>query len=657
MLSKYIILLLCYMCLLSQTLMASERVDGIRVFLNNGSPEQSIRMSQALLGNETLKDKERFELLSLIADAQEMRSQAQYYDDISLAVNAIKALIKEFPDRIDAPELTWRLAWLHWKHGDEKVALKYARELRSDYPNNKESVQAAMLMARIYIGQRKWNEARSSLIQYGLGVALDSREEALAKAWLAVVDIAEGRNVIALKQLDGAFKKYPNEVRRDEHLWFTYIQLLHMGNRDKEAMKQADGFLNDYLSGDYVALVRLLRADLWLLHRAKSLDRIEREYDLLAEQEAGEKLGKKAFMRKLMIAHQNSQDYHTLKPVIIALKGLADRNQLSSIENEAQLDLARLWRRLNHSDPKRSPKQIDMVSLDLFSRVAHSEIKDYRAVALHEGIIFFEQKLQEFLAAEKWVEVVAIWERFPVFRRDNLDVARLQLGVAHALRMLMAYEQAEVLLRKLYKRANGSVWGQKVMLERARLWLDRGDAAGVGRVLAWLDEHEFTLYRPEMLLLVARMQLQENKPTAASQSIIAIAVDDITIEERLTYWKVRAGIAEKLKHWHMAARAWQEYVFMPGADAAMGLIEQANNVFKAKDYQKAESLYAQVDEKRRDAAWLYHYSICQLKTGKYKQALESLEAQSQDASAGIYASLAALAIVDKKAKTLLKEYP
>jgi len=53
-----------------------------------------------------------------------------------------------------------------------------------------------------------------------------------------------------------------------------------------------------------------------------------------------------------------------------------------------------------------------------------------------------------------------------------------------------------------------------------------------------LDEHEFTLYRPEMLLLV--------------------------IEERLTYWKVRAGIAEKLKHWHMAARAWQEYAFMPG---------------------------------------------------------------------------------------------
>jgi len=51
-----------------------------------------------------------------------------------------------------------------------------------------------------------------------------------------------------------------------------------------------------------------------------------------------------------------------------------------------------------------------------------------------------------------------------------------------------------------------------------------------------------------------------------------------------------------------------------------------------EDYQKAESLYAQVDEKSRDE-------------------------QSQDASAGIYASLAALALVDKKAKNLLKEYP
>ncbi len=654
---KYVILLLCYVCFLPQVLMASERVDGIRVFLNNGSPEQSIRMSQALLANETLEDKERFELLSLIADAEEMRSRSLRYDEIALAVNALKTLKKEFPDRINAPELEWRLAWLHWKHGDEKVALKYARELRADYAGHDEAVQAAMLMARIYIVHRQWNEARSSLIQYGLGADLGSREEALAKAWLAVVDVAEGRYDVALRQLDGAFKKYPDVVRKDEHLWSTYIQVLHIAKRDKKAMKQADGFLKVYLSGNYVASVRLLRADLWLLHKTKPSDRIEREYDILAEQEAERSLGKQAFMRKLMLAHEKSRDYHTLKPVIIALKGLADRNQLSVIENEAQLDLARLWRRLSHSDSKYSPKQIDMVSLDLFSRVARSEIKDYRATALHEGTIFFEQKLQAFLDAKKWVKMVAVWERFPIFRRDNLDVAKLQLGVAHALRMLMAYEQSEALLGKLYRRANGSVWGQKVMLERARLWLDRGDEGGVGRVLGWLDENEFTLYRPEMLLLVARMQLQANKPTAASQSIISIAVGDVAVEDRLVYWKVRAGIAEKLKHWHMAARAWREYGLMPEADTEKSLIEQANNVFKAKDYQKAEGLYAQVDEKNRDAAWLYHYSMCQLKTGKYKQALEKLEQQSQDASAGIYASLAALAVAEKKAQTLLKEYP
>jgi len=655
--SKFLVLLLCYICLLPQVLMASERVDGIRVFLNNGNPEQSIRMSQALLANETLKDKERFELLSLVADAEEMLTQAQYYGDISRAVNALKTLKKEFSDRINAPELEWRLAWLHWKHGDEKIALKYARELRSDYAGHEEAIEAAMLMARIYITQRKWDEARSSLIQYGLGVELDSREESLTKAWLAVVDVAEGRHDIALKQLDYVFRNYPDVIRKDEHLWSTYIQVLRAATRDKEAIEQANAFLNIYLSGDYVPSIRLLRADLWLLHAVKPADRIEREYDVLAEQEAEQSIGKKAFMRKLMLAHQKSQDYHSLKPVIIALKRLANQNQLSTIENEAQLDLARLWQRLSHSDSKHSPKQIDMVSLELFAQVAGSEIKAYRADALHEGTVFFEQRLQAFLDAEKWLEMVAVWERFPIFRRDDLDVANLQLGVAHALRMLMAYEQSEALLGKLYRRANGSVWGQKVMLEKARLWLDRGDAAGVGRVLDWLDEHEFTLYRPEMLLLVARMQLQANKPTAASQSIIGISVDDIAMEERLVYWKVMAGIAEKLKHWHMAARAWREYGRMPEADAAKALIEQANNVFKAKDYQKAEGLYAQVDEGKRDAAWLYHYSMCQLKTGKYKQALEKLEQQSQDASAGIYASLAALAVAEKKAKTLLKEYP
>ncbi|MDQ6967683.1 MAG: tetratricopeptide repeat protein [Mariprofundaceae bacterium] len=637
--------------------MASERTDGIRVFLNNGSPEQAIRMSQALLSNETLKDKERFDLLSLIADAEEMRAKSQHYDDISLAVNALKTLKKEFPNEINAPELEWRLAWLHWKHGDEEEAMTYARGIRSDYAGHDEAVQAAMLMGRIYIQQKKWNEARSNLIQYGLAAKLDSREESLAKAWIAIVDVAEGRYDVALKQLDSAFKHYPEVVKKNAHLWSTYIQVLHMAKRDKDAIKQADNFLNDYLSGDYVASVRLLRADLWLLYKVKPSERIEREYDVLAEQQAEKSVGKKAFMRKLMIAHQKSQDYHTLKPVIIALKRLANQNQLSSIENEAELDLARLWKRLSHSDPKHSPKQIDMVSLEHFSRVARSEIKDYRADALHEGTAFFEQKLQVLLDAKKWVEVVAVWERFPVFRRDDLDVAKLQLGVAHALRMLMAYEQSEVLLGKLYQRANGSVWGQKVMLERERLWLDRGDKTGVERILDWLDGHEFTLYRPEMLLLVARMQLRENKPTAASQSITGISVDDITIKERLIYWQVRARIDEKLKHWHMAARAWREYSLLPGVDAAKALIEQANAAFKAKDYQKAEALYVQVDEKLRDAAWLYHYSICQLKTGKYKQALEKLEQQSQDASAGIYASLAALAIADKKAKTLLKEYP
>lgn len=654
---KYVFLLLCYCCFLPQALMASERVDGIRVFLNNGNPEQSIRMSQALLANEELEDKERFELLSLVADAQEMRAQSQYYGDVSLAINALKTLKKEFPERVNLPEQQWRLAWLYWKHGDENDALKYARELRSNYPDHGEAVQAAMLMARIYIERKKWSEARSSLIKYGLGADLDSREESLTRAWIAVVDVAEGRNAIALKQLDSVFKNYPDVVRKDDRLWSTYIQVLHIAKRDRDAMKQADAFLNAYLSGDYVARVRLLRADLWLLYKAKPPGRIEREYDVLAQKKAEQSLGKQAFMRKLMLAHRKSQDYHTLKPVIIALKRLADQNQLSPIENEAQLDLARLWQRLSQSDAEHSPKQIDMVSLEDFSRVARSEIQSYRSEALHEGTVFFERTLRTFLDAENWVKVVSVWERFPIFRRDTLDVAKLQLGVAHALRMLMAYEQSEMLLGKLYARANGSVWGQKVMLERARLWLDRGDEGGVGRVLTWLDEHEFTLYRPEMLLLVARMQLRANKPTAASQSIISISVDDITMEERLTYWKVRARISEKLKHWHMAARAWREYGLMPNADTVKALIEQANSVFKAKDYQKAESLYEQVDGENRDASWLYHYSMCQLKTGKHKQALEKLKQQSQDISAGIYASLAALAVAEKKAKTLLKEYP
>jgi len=655
----FILLFLAFLAPISllQTAVASERVSGIRVFLSNGDPQQAIRTSKALLAGEALSEDERYELLSLIADAEEIKSEAQHYGNVKKVVRALKTLEKEFPQRIDASAVLWRLAWLHWKHGDDKIALQEARKIRSDYSAEQESMQAAMLIARVYIKQRKWSEARSSLIQYGIGATRGSREENLAKAWLAVVDEAEGRFMPALMKLEQVHKKFPQIIQKDEQLFSRYVKVLYHEGRVSDALTQAGVFLDKFLTGEYTPKIRLLRADLWLQQHSVPKSRIEREYDILADQEAENSIGKQAFMRKLMLIHRDSQDYHTLKPVIIAFKRIANQNQLSPIENEALFNLAQLWQRLSVSDVEHAPTQAVTVALDDFSQVAKSDIKDFRMAALKQGQKLFEQRLAALKKAQSWTAMVALWERFPQFRRKNMQANKLQLAVAHGLRMLMAYEQAEDLLKELYIRADGSVWGQKVMLERARLWLDRGDHTGIERILHWLDEHEFTLYRPDMLLLVARMQLQESKYSASSQTIASVAVDDIAMEERDIYWKTRAEIAESLKRWHVAARAWKHYGELPGVDVEMALLQQANSLFKAKSYTQAQALYAEIKKDKRDAAWRYRYSICQLKAGENIAALERLEKLRLEKGAGIFASLATLAITDRKAAQLLKDYP
>jgi len=636
---------------------ASERVHGVRAFLSNGEPDQAIRTSEILLSTDDLEEDERFELFSLIADAQEMKAKVRHYNDIEAAVLALNTLKKEFPQKTESQAWLWRMLWLHWKHGDQQLAIDEATMLRIDFPQSPEAIKAAMIMSRIYIEQHKWNDARASLIQYGLHAAAGSHEESLAKAWIAIVDMAEERFSQALTLFQWVDQHEQDIFQQEPQLFASYIKLLHIMNHDGIALQKAEMFLDKYYAGEDVAAVRLLRADLWLQEGKVDVARIEQEYDALARMKAEEVLGKQAFMRKLMLANRQNNDYRSLKPVIIALKRLANENQLSVVENEAWFDLALLWQRLSEHDAEHAPKQAMTLALDYFSRVAGEDIDAFGDVAFLKGQALFEQQLGKTMASKTWTQTVALWERFPQLRREHHDTNALQLGVAHALRMLMQYDQSEDLLNQLYRRSQGSVWGQKVLLEQARLWLDRRDARGVEKVLQWLNAHQFTLYRPELMLLVAQMQLQAGNASAASQSLVSIAVSDIAFEERDTYWKTQAEIAESLQQWHVAAHAWREYEQTAGVDIAQARLFQANALFKANSYGKAEALYAQVSEDKQDAAWRYKYSICQLKTGKKTQALERLERLSKESGAGVYASLGALVLAENKADQLVKEHP
>lgn len=643
--------------MISLPVQASNRVHGVRVFLNNGDPDQAILTAQSLLDTPDVSRDERFSLLSLIAYAEEMRAQAKHYEYVKKAIEALKNLEKAFPQRVKKAPLHWRMIWLHWKHGDDKAALRMSSNLRSDYPDRPEAMQAAMLMARIYIQQHKYDEARSNLMRYGLGANKGSREEALTQAWIAVVDVAEKRYSTAVDQFNRVYRHFPDVIKDDERVFSVYIQALDHVGLHADALAKADVFLSTYLEGDALVKIRLLRADLWVLLKKAPQARIEREYNVLSETQAETSIGKQAFMRKLMLVHAESQSYYALKPVIIALKRIADRNQLSPVENEALYDLGILWERLSQSDPEHAPKQSATAGLDAFARVANSDISDFRKASHRMGTALFNQRLNVAAAENQWEKEVALWERYPRLRENDDVVKERAFDVAHALRMLMDYQQSEALLNKLYKDAGDTVWGQKIMLERANLWMDRGDADGVGRILAWLDAHQYTLYRPEMLLLVAQMQLTEGNPTVASQSLVGVSVDDVAKEDRQRYWQINADINEALNHWHVAAKAWRKYGQSEGADVGVALIREADALFRAQSYKAALERYKRVKKEKQDAAWQYHVAMCQLKTGEDAVALSKLEMLTQNKDAGIYASLASMELADRKARDILQARP
>jgi len=635
----------------------NSRIQGVRIFLNQGNPEQAIKTAESVLTEPQLTEEDRLALLSLIAEAEEFRAVASHFQDVDKAVAAIQTLIKEFPNAVDEPELLWKSAWLHWRRGANKLALTIARDVKNRFPDSRATTKSWLLMARIHIDHSKMNLARNDLLQYGIRVEDDSREQGLGYVWIAVVDFEESRFKEALKGLDSVYQSRPEIIELEERLFATYIHVLFRQGRTNDAYTLSEKFSKRYSEGVYVPGVRLLRAD--IRHGRKDVDfvSLQKEYEIIANNEAETDVGKKAFMRKIMLQYRESGDYKTLKPVVIALKRLASQNQLSEIEDESILYQARLWVRLMESDPENAPQQAVVAALEDYARVSVSEYGELAAFAVSEGRALFIRHVEALIAQRKWTQVVVSWERFPQLRPMDQDAALLQFGVAHALRMLMEYEQSEALLDHLYQQSAGSVWGHKVMLERARLWLDRGDANGVKAVMIWLNENEFTLYRPEMLLLAAQMQLKQGDASAASQTIVSVGASDVALEARGEYWKTRANIASKLSRWHVAARAWREYGNASGADKALSLMAQADSLFKAREYLKAEALYAKIHKDSQTPAWRYRYSICQIKTGKWRQGIDRLEALKADSSAGVYASMAALALAERKADELLESAP
>jgi len=635
----------------------SGQIQAARTFLHNGNPEQAVVTARRALKKPALSASERLELLSTIAKAETMRVTHQHFQQVEPAIAALEAVINEFPDAPDAPEFRWQQAWLWWQAGEHKQAISAAREIIAQDQQPHYLRRAWLLMARVHLQMNNSAYARSDLLQYGLQVESGSREQAIGMAWMAMVDRRESRLDVAFKTLNAVYRNWPQVIRDEAQLFATYIELLHHNGKDKLALQLANVFVRQYSDLSHSAMVRLIRAD---IHAAdpRTIDDAIKEYTILADRRAETTIGRKAFMRKLMLEFRDETRRDRLLPVLMSLKKLADANQLSPIEDEAMLDLARLWARITPLDARLAQAKVDVApALEAYARAGASLDSHIADAARAEGAQWLQKYIMVLLQQRQWLKAVTIWCHYPQLRPEARKSQVLRLGIARAMRMLMLFDSAEVMLEQLYAENRRSIRGQRIMMERARLWLDRRDADGVRKIMRWLNRHEFSIYRPELLLIVARMQLTAGQADLARQTLISVAAEDLAPESRLHYWQATAETAEALSQYHQAARAWSEYRKTAGADAGRGLTRQSEALFRAGEFARARELYRQMPEAQRDAGWQYHMGIGQLRSGELKQGVERLRKLIDRSDGGRFAALARLALADLQAQKLLGMQP
>ncbi|MDX8409890.1 MAG: hypothetical protein R8J84_07635 [Mariprofundales bacterium] len=624
------------------------------MLIQTGDPDRAISEARHNLAKGNVNNNERFQLLALISDAEFIRATAQFFNEIDTAVTAQEAVLKAFPERSDGARLRWRIVKLYWKHGQIDAALVATQKLRSIFPSSIEAHQSWMVDAQLKLKLGRTSQARSALLQFSLQ-AKGTKEQALLLAWTGMVDNREQRYLQALKSFDRSSSINPTAIEGSPLLYSTYIMIQHRQGKDQKALMLSNRFLTRYLDSDLIPSVRLTRTDILAqLPKAHALE-VEREYTFLSEHHTGSTISKQAFMRKMMFQVRNKDDFFSFKPVLVALKKLARVNQMSVIEDEAMLDQAILWARLANSKAKDAPPGSIDAALENFSRASDSSTPAVRQKALDNGSAVFDHYIKKMIDQKKHLQMVALWKRYPAIRIKSSDDVRF--GVARAMRLLTQYDQAEQLLKKLYQRNQSTLRGQRVMLELARLWLDRGDASGIDNINRWLSEHEFTIYRPEMLLLVAQMQLDAKRLDAAAQSIRRVSANDLVRDLQPEYWKSRAHIAEARQRWHVAAHAWHEFGKSNEDNHKLALRRQALALYKAEDYAAAEQQWQKIPKDAHDAAWNYYLNMSRFHNGQWEPALKALRALTQDQTAGLYATLAEMALAEHDANQLLKQRP
>ena len=593
-------------------------LDAARTFYTQGQYHRAISMSRALLADAGQNNNQRFELLLLLAEAEEKLVESRGYENAQWSIRAYQNLHKEFPDRFTAAKMHWKVAWLSWNQEKYDQADSALQAIIQDYPHAPEAKRAAVLHARYLIQRNKFQAARSTLLRFfGLGTDITDMEEAEAFVWLAIIDEAEGNYKQAYRNMLDTYGKHPAIIENDSFLYAAYIRLLSMYEDRQVQLLHVLNFTKKHATSAEALPVRLLQADI-LVEQGDIRD-ADTIYGILASRHMDTAVGKQAYMRQLMLSSKDIKKTEALKALLAKFATMAVNNQLSIIETEAMLYQARIQLRLSEDDDTYLAKATSSYAI----AAASGFQTPYADIARNEGRKLLAKHIANELEREQWLQAVVLWKRYPQLRPANAK--KLAFGIAQAYMHLMDFMHAEEMLDQLYVEAGSSVWSQRILLEKARLWAERNDPDGVVKIMQWLAKHEKTLYRQDLLLIVAGIQNVQSEVSEASQTLANINPNDLTPELRETYWRTKASINLNLERWHTAADAWKQLAAASEGDKKWYYTQQqAEVLIQSKDYIEAEAVLLQVPESAQKAAWHYAMALCAMNTGRWKAAKEHL---------------------------------
>ncbi len=587
--------------------------------MRQGQFDMAISDAKAVLTRSGLSNKDRYSLMRTLAEAEEQLAALRHYVDIKAAIRAYQDLHREFPRLFGSDQLHWKIAWLNWSGRDFDRADIAAQEVLKNRGHGTEVKKAALIHAQNLIRKRKFSSARSILLTYfGLNPSINATEEAQGLAWLAVIDAAEHRDSLAYKTMQKVYAEHPEVVEGSPVVYAAYIRLLTTHVDTDVLLQHISHFVAKHIMSPEAPAIRLMQADILAAHKQKN--KAKTIYGILADRHINTVIGVKAQMRGMMIRLHNVRDETMLRRAIDILSGLAARYQLTEMEAEARLDQARLMMRLPEAASGTR-------ALSYYAMAAVSGYSQFSTPARKEGSRLFQKQLHTLLNKKKWIKAIALWRHFPYLRPAK--TIQVRFDIARAYRRIMDFTNAEALLLKikqtLKSRAGDSLWEQRIMLEMAGIWVERGDKDSVTKIMRWLAAHEDTIYHQDFLLVAAMARIQQKKPSLARQLLSGITPQTLTPVLLPAYWQTRAATDEAMHRWRNAAIDWEKLVELRQNDGKWEYTRfRAQALLHVADYADAERVLLSVPETQRNDAWRLTMAVCAMHTNKPRKAEELL---------------------------------